>query len=388
MKLASTTIHANATRFPSTLLKSSPSTSVRIRFALRHSYPFLPAGCVCGRDVSYCSTFVSARRTEREQEASVPSKESTRSQSHEGIDRNDSSCNDSSSSDSGEVTLSTADYSSSLRTVALCVFSAVVFGIGLGFKDGVSKASEFFTGYLLEQSLSVDNLFVFVLIFNYFKVPLDYQNRVLSYGIAGAIIFRLSLILLGTATLQRFEAVNLLLAAILLYSSFKLFAAGDEDTDLSNNFIVKTCQKFIPVTSDYDGNRFITLQDGMWKATPLLLTVAVIELSDIAFAVGLSFLSNNSNKENMCEVALTLYSSNLMGLIFVVCQVDSIPAVFGVTRDPFIVYTSNLFAILGLRSYYTLISAKMAELEYLQVSIYRPRFLLGLWLRLLAQGCR
>ncbi|XP_073150747.1 thylakoid membrane protein TERC, chloroplastic isoform X3 [Henckelia pumila] len=333
MKLASTTIHANATRFPSTLLKSSPSTSVRIRFALRHSYPFLPAGCVCGRDVSYCSTFVSARRTEREQEASVPSKESTRSQSHEGIDRNDSSCNDSSSSDSGEVTLSTADYSSSLRTVALCVFSAVVFGIGLGFKDGVSKASEFFTGYLLEQSLSVDNLFVFVLIFNYFKVPLDYQNRVLSYGIAGAIIFRLSLILLGTATLQRFEAVNLLLAAILLYSSFKLFAAGDEDTDLSNNFIVKTCQKFIPVTSDYDGNRFITLQDGMWKATPLLLTVAVIELSDIAFAV------------------------------------DSIPAVFGVTRDPFIVYTSNLFAILGLRSYYTLISAKMAELEYLQPAI-------------------
>ncbi|WZY74761.1 hypothetical protein YC2023_021145 [Brassica napus] len=177
----------------------------------------------------------------------------------------------------------------SFSTVALCVSTAVAFGIGIGFKEGVGKASEFFAGYLLEQSLSVDNLFVFVLVFKYFKVPLMYQNRVLTYGVAGAILFRFSLIVLGTATLQRFEAVNLLLAAVLLYSSF--------------------------------------------KATPLLLTVAVIELSDIAFAV------------------------------------DSIPAVFGVTRDPFIVLTSNLFAIIGLRSLYTLISEGMGELEYLQPSI-------------------
>ncbi|GFZ11093.1 integral membrane TerC family protein [Actinidia rufa] len=114
------------------------------------------------------------------------------------------------------------NYVSSIRTVALCVCTAVAFGLGLGFKDGVGKASEFFAGYLLEQSLSVDNLFVFVLIFKYFKVPIMYQSRVLSYGIAGAIIFRLSIILLGSATLQRFEAVNLLLALILLYSSFKV----------------------------------------------------------------------------------------------------------------------------------------------------------------------
>ncbi|KAJ8899955.1 hypothetical protein K2173_019660 [Erythroxylum novogranatense] len=203
------------------------------------------------------------------------------------------------------------DYKTSMRTVALCVGTAVTFGIGIVLKDGVSKGSEFFAGYILEQSLSVDNLFVFVLIFNYFKVPLKYQNRVLSYGIAGAIIFRSSLILLGTATLQRFEAVNLLLAVILLYSSFKLFSSEEDDSDLSDNFVVKTCQRFIPVTSYYDGNKFLTSQNGVWKATPLLLTVAVIELSDIAFAV------------------------------------DSIPAVFGVTRDPFIVFTSNLFAILG-----------------------------------------
>ncbi|MED6151128.1 hypothetical protein PIB30_079348 [Stylosanthes scabra] len=225
------------------------------------------------------------------------------------------------------------DYASSVRAVAFWVCTAVAFGVGLGFKDGIGKASEFFAGYVLEQSLSVDNLFVFVLIFKYFNVPVMYQSRVLSYGIAGAIFFRFTLIVLGTATLQRFEAVNLLLAAILIYSSFKLFASEEDESDLSNNFVVKTCQKFIPVTSYFDENKFITKQDGVWKATPLLLTVAVIELSDIAFAV------------------------------------DSIPAVFGVTRDPFIVFSSNLFAILGLRSLYTIISEGMSDLEYLQPSI-------------------
>ncbi|XP_011094762.1 thylakoid membrane protein TERC, chloroplastic isoform X2 [Sesamum indicum] len=329
MKLATAT-HTNSFQIPFNLLKSSPITcpkNVPARFVLPSSHPLLSGTYSCARMYYNSipvisetvlrgsverssfghnhSTITCARRTEREQDAST----------------------------SREATTRTADYASSLRTVGLCLFSAVAFGVGLGFKDGVGKASEFFAGYLLEQSLSVDNLFVFVLIFKYFQVPFSYQNRVLSYGIAGAIIFRLSLILLGTATLQRYEAVNLLLAAILLYSSFKLFAEEDEDADLSDNFIVKTCQKFIPVTSNYDGNRFITTQDGVWKATPLLLTVAVIELSDIAFAV------------------------------------DSIPAVFGVTRDPFIVFSSNLFAILGLRSYYTLISESMADLEYLQPAI-------------------
>ncbi|CAN0926764.1 Thylakoid membrane protein TERC, chloroplastic [Linum grandiflorum] len=225
-------------------------------------------------------------------------------------------------------------YATSVKTVVLCVSSAVAFGIGIGLKEGVGKASEFFAGYLLEQSLSVDNLFVFVLIFNYFKVPLMYQNRVLSYGIAGAIIFRLSLILLGTVTLQRFEAVNLLLAGILLYSSFKLlFVSEEDDTDLSDNFIVKTCQRFIPVTCNFLVEAVWSCINHFGQATPLLLTVAVLELSDIAFAV------------------------------------DSIPAVFGVTRDPFIVISSNLFAILGLRSFFTLISQSMSELEYLQPSI-------------------
>uniref|UniRef100_J3M3H7 Uncharacterized protein n=2 Tax=Oryza brachyantha TaxID=4533 RepID=J3M3H7_ORYBR len=141
------------------------------------------------------------------------------------------------------------------------------------------------------------------------------------------------MITLGAATIQRFEAVNLLLALILLFTSYKLFAEEDEESDLSDNFIVKTCQKFIPVTDYYDGDRFFTTQEGLWKATPLLLTVAVIELSDIAFAI------------------------------------DSIPAVFGVTRDPLIVLSSNIFAISGLRSLYVLISESMSELDYLQPAI-------------------
>ncbi|XP_057779023.1 thylakoid membrane protein TERC, chloroplastic [Salvia miltiorrhiza] len=365
MKLAST-MHTNSIQvhfnFDFNLLKSSSANcpkNVASRFILRRSRPLFSAGCGCGRKYYHStpaisqgllssraprrtlgankySTVTCARKTEHEEQASTSrndiAHEVSRYQSSNGVGDHVDSCDDVSHTDAEETT-SRTDYASSLRTVGLCVFSAVVFGVGVGFKDGVGKASEFFAGYLLEQSLSVDNLFVFVLIFKYFRVPINYQNRVLSYGIAGAVIFRLSLILLGTATLQRFEAVNLFLAAILLYSSFKLFGEDAEDSDLSDNFIVKTCKKFIPVTSDYDGNRFFTIQDGIWKATPLLLTVAVIELSDIAFAV------------------------------------DSIPAVFGVTRDPFIVFSSNFFAILGLRSYYKLISEGMADLEYLQPAI-------------------
>ncbi|XP_028945368.1 thylakoid membrane protein TERC, chloroplastic-like isoform X2 [Malus domestica] len=189
-------------------------------------------------------------------------------------------------------------YAASAKTVALWVCAAVAFGIGVGFKDGVGKATEFISGI------------------GYFHMVLPEQWSFVS-----------------PTTLERFEVVNLFLASVLLYSSIKLFSSEEDDTDLSNNFIVKTCQRFIPVTSTYDVNRFFTFQDGVRKATPLLLTVAVIELSDVAFAV------------------------------------DSIPAVFGVTRDPFIVSSSNLFAIVGLRSLYRLISEGMSDLEYLQPSI-------------------
>ncbi|CAK9867358.1 unnamed protein product [Sphagnum jensenii] len=228
-----------------------------------------------------------------------------------------------------------ADDDAAVRTVIFWVGLAVAFGTFLFFTEGTSKASEFFAGYLLEQSLSVDNLFVFVLIFNYFQVPQNYQSRVLTYGIAGAVVFRAIMIALGAATLQQFEAVNLVFAGILLFSSYKLFSDAEEgEEDLSDNFIIKISRMFVPITSTYDGNKFFTkTPEGVRMATPLLLTLVVLELSDIAFAV------------------------------------DSIPAVFGVTRDPLIVFSSNIFAVLGLRSLFTLISGSMGELAYLQQAV-------------------
>lgn len=228
------------------------------------------------------------------------------------------------------------DREAAMKTVGFWVGAAAVFGVGVGFVEGPSKASEFFAGYLLEQSLSVDNLFVFVLIFAYFKVPLAYQPRVLTYGIAGAVLFRAVMIGLGIAAVQSFEAVNLLFAAILLFSSYKLLAdsSEEEDGDLSENSVVQFCRKLIPITDYYDGSKFYTTTAaGVQMATPLLLALAVIEISDILFAF------------------------------------DSIPAIFGVTKDPFIVFTSNIFAILGLRSLFTLISTSMADLHYLQPAI-------------------
>lgn len=222
-----------------------------------------------------------------------------------------------------------------LITVGFWVSAAALFGVVVGLRSGVSKASEFFAGYLLEQSLSVDNLFVFVLIFSYFKVPVSSQRRVLTYGIAGAVVFRGLLIGLGGVALQNFEALNLAFAAILLFSSYKLLSdsSDDGDDDLSDNFLVKLCRRVIPVSSTYDEDRFWTVVNGSTMATPLLLTLAVVELSDVAFAV------------------------------------DSIPAVFGVTKDPYIVFSSNIFAILGLRSLYTLISGSLRELDYLQPAV-------------------
>eukprot|EP00850_Spirogloea_muscicola_P001837 SM000007S20797 [mRNA] locus=s7:242762:246651:- [translate_table: standard] len=208
-----------------------------------------------------------------------------------------------------------------VRTVGFWVAAAVLFGAAIGAQEGPSKASEYFTGYLLEQSLSVDNLVVFA--------------RVLTYGIAGAIVFRAVMIFLGIVTIKAFEPVNLIFASILLWSSYKLLfeTEEDEEEDLGNNFVVKLCRNLIPVTNTYDGNKFVTVENGVKMATPLFLTLAVVELSDIVFAV------------------------------------DSIPAVFGVTKDPFIVYTSNIFAIAGLRSLYTIISSSMGDFAYLQPAV-------------------
>lgn len=201
----------------------------------------------------------------------------------------------------------------------------------------INTNAEYFAGYLLEQSLSVDNLFVFILVFDYFKTPVEYQNKVLSYGIATAAVLRLILIVLGADIVESWEPVMLVFAAILLFSSGKLLFVdndGDEEEDLSNNGIVRFCKSLFNFTDNYDkDNFFTTLSDGTRAATPLLLVLLVVELSDVVFAV------------------------------------DSIPAVFGVTLDPFIVYTSNLFAILSLRGLYTFVSTFMSKMRFLDKAV-------------------
>ena len=197
--------------------------------------------------------------------------------------------------------------------------------------------AEYFAGYLLEQSLSVDNLFVFILVFEYFKTPVDYQKTVLTYGIATAAVLRLVLIVLGADIVESWKPVLLIFAAILLFSSFKLLCVDGNDNDeddLSNNAIVRFSRSLFTFSDSYDGDKFFTtLADGTRAATPLLLVLLVVELSDVVFAV------------------------------------DSIPAVFGVTLDPFIVYTSNIFAILSLRGLFTFVSTFMSQMKYLDKSV-------------------
>lgn len=189
----------------------------------------------------------------------------------------------------------------------------------------------------MEQSLSVDNLFVFILVFEYFKTPVDYQKKVLTYGIATAAVLRLVLIVLGADIVESWKPVLLIFAAILLFSSFKLLLVdegGDDDEDLSNNAIVRFSRSLFTFTDAYDGDKFFTtLADGTRAATPLLLVLLVVEFSDVVFAV------------------------------------DSIPAVFGVTLDPFIVYTSNIFAILSLRGLFTFVSTFMSKMRFLDKSV-------------------
>ena len=220
------------------------------------------------------------------------------------------------------------------KELALWVGATALFGAGVAATQGADPAAEFFAGYVLEESLSVDNLFVFILVFQYFKTPPVAQEAALRYGIAGAAVLRATFVLAGAAALERFEGVLAVFAVILLYSSWKLLTQEEEEEEsLEDNALVKVCRQYITTSSDYDGDKFFTLQDGVKVATPLLLATAVIELSDIVFAV------------------------------------DSIPAVFGVTRDPFIVYTSNLFAILSLRSLYGFVQGALEELRFLQPAV-------------------
>ena len=226
------------------------------------------------------------------------------------------------------------DYKTAIRNTCFTVSAALVFGLGVWWKMGQESGMAFLSGYLVEQSLSVDNLFVFLLLFNYFKVPVRHQNRVLSYGIYGAVLMRGVMIFIGVKAIERFQAVTLIFAAILLYSAIKLLRESDEDDDdLENNAVMKVARYFIKCSRDFDEERFFTVERGVTLATPLFLCLVCVELSDFVFAI------------------------------------DSIPAVIGVTHDPFIVYSSNIFAIMGLRSLYTIVAKALSELPYLKSSV-------------------
>ncbi len=186
------------------------------------------------------------------------------------------------------------------------------------------KAKEFFTGYLIELSLSVDNLFVFLLIFSYFKVPKKYQHRVLFWGIVGALVMRMIMIFAGAELVERFHWILYLFGVFLVYTGIKMFSDNDEGFDPENSRIVSLVTRYIPFSKTYDEDKFLIVQNGKTVGTLLLLVLVVVELSDLIFAV------------------------------------DSIPAIFGITTDKFIVYTSNIFAILGLRTFFFLL-ADMAE---------------------------
>ncbi len=195
-----------------------------------------------------------------------------------------------------------------------------------GHEVAKTKVMEYFTGYILEKSLAVDNLFVFLMIFSYFKVPAQYQHRVLLYGVFGAIILRAVMVFVGAALVSRFEWILYIFGLFLLYTGVKMIKHSDDEdgSDLAENKMLIWLKKRIRVSEKLDGEKFFTVENGKRIATPLLLVLIMVELSDVVFAV------------------------------------DSIPAIFAVTTDPFIVLTSNIFAILGLRAMYFLL-ADMAD---------------------------
>lgn len=216
------------------------------------------------------------------------------------------------------------------RWSALWVGLSLAFAVLISVVVSPTAGVEFTTAWLLEKSLSVDNLFVFALIFGYFKVPREYQHRVLFYGVVGALVFRAIFLLLGVAVVERFTAVLFAFAAVLLYSAYKLLR-DDQDAgfDPGRSRAVRLLRKVVPVRDEYDGTKFFVKEAGKRVATPLLAVVVAIEAADIVFAV------------------------------------DSVPAVLAVSNDPFIVYSSNAFAILGLRALYFLLSGLLARFHYL-----------------------
>jgi tellurite resistance protein TerC len=221
----------------------------------------------------------------------------------------------------------------SLLWTAVWIGLALAFNGGVYFWFGSERALEFLTGYVIEKALSVDNLFVFLLIFSYFAVPTALQHRVLLWGIVSALILRAVFIFAGAALLQKFHWVIYVFGGILVITAIKLMIQKDEEIHPEKNPVLRLFKKIMPVLADYRGSKFFVVEGGRRYATALFMVLLVVETTDIIFAV------------------------------------DSIPAVFAVTRDPFIVYTSNIFAVLGLRALFFALAGVMGKFHYLKIGL-------------------
>jgi TerC family integral membrane protein len=224
-------------------------------------------------------------------------------------------------------------FKEALAWTAIWISLALLFGAGVWQTAGSEKALEFYTGWLIEYSLSVDNVFVFALIFSYFAVPPAWQHKVLFWGILGALIMRLAMIAAGAALIGRFNWVLYLFGAFLIFTGIKMAFRQSERIYPERNPVVRCFRRLVPVTRDYRGDNFVVRERGRSWATPLLVVLVCVEATDLMFAT------------------------------------DSIPAIFAVTLDPFIVYTSNVFAILGLRSLYFVLAGAMALFHYLKLGL-------------------
>src|SRR3989440_1978476 len=235
-----------------------------------------------------------------------------------------------------EITFKNAAVWSVIWIALALIFAALLFhplGWELFGPERHRKGLDFLTGYLIELVLSIDNLFVFLLIFSYFKVPPKYQHRVLYWGVLGALVMRITMIVLGTELIQRFHWIIYFFGIFLVYTAVRMFREEQASIEPDENVIVRFVTRYVPITRQYDRRKFFTVVDGKRVGTLLLLVLIVVEVTDLVFAV------------------------------------DSIPAIFGVTTDRFIVYTSNVFAILGLRTFYFLLAGVVEKFHYLKTGL-------------------
>jgi tellurite resistance protein TerC len=217
---------------------------------------------------------------------------------------------------------------SSVWILLAMIFAGIVF-----WNQGTQRGLEFLTGYLIELSLSVDNLFVFLLIFSYFKVPSRFQHRVLFWGVLGALVMRLTMIFVGATLINRFNWIIYIFGAFLVYTGLNMFRSDNTDIQPEQNPAVRLVTRYVPIARHYEDEKFFMRVDGRWTGTLLLLVLIIVEITDLVFAV------------------------------------DSIPAIFAITTNTFIVYTSNVFAILGLRSMYFLLAGVVEKFHYLKMGL-------------------